>query len=221
MDRGQMPSARNLPPVDERTSTLIRCDMMSERFSGDLMMKRLQAVLLLVIVLATAGEVPGQWIFGKKQKVNPLQRVPELILTVKTDADERKRLHAAEELRDYDTTTFTEIVPVLADVLKNDKKHGVRAEALTSLTKIRPASALAAQAIEKAAADDDTLRVRLQAKAALPKYHLIMSLAKKSEASPEKKTSGEPPLIESPQPMPPGVAAPMKKPMEGPSLFPE
>ena len=184
-------------------------------------MKRLPALLLFGIVLASAGQAPGQWIFSKQQKVNPLQRVPELILTVKTDADERKRLHAAEELRDYDSTTFTEIVPVLADVLKNDKKHGVRTEALTSLTKIRPASALAAQAIEKAAADDDTLRVRLQAKAALPKYHLVLSLAKKSEPAPGKKTTGEPPLIESPAPMPPGVSAPAKKPMEGPSLFPE
>ena len=190
-------------------------------------MKRLQAFLFLVIVLGFAGQAPGQWIFGKKQKVNPLQRVPELILIVKTDPDERKRSHAAEELRDYDTTTFTEIVPVLVDVLKHDKKHGVRVEALTSLTRIRPASVLAAQAMEKAAADDDTLRVRLQAKAALPKYHLILSLAKKSDPAPAKKTTAEPPLLEvqppssvtSPRPLPPGVAAPAKK--DGPSLFPE
>ena len=63
-------------------------------------MKRLQGVLLLVIVLALSAPAPGQWIFARKPKVNPMQRVPELILTVKTDADERKRQHAAEELRE-------------------------------------------------------------------------------------------------------------------------
>src|ERR1700689_416256 len=110
-------------------------------------MKRLQAGLLVVIALGFVAQAPGQWLFTKKAKVNPTQRVPELILIVKTDADERKRQHAAEELREYDTMTFAEIVPVLADVLKNDKKQGVRGEALSSLVKIRPATELAAHAI--------------------------------------------------------------------------
>ena len=100
----------------------------------------------------------------------------------------------------YDTTTFTEIVPVLADVLQHDKKHGVRLEALNSLAKIRPVTTLAGRAIEKAAVDDDTLRqFRLQAKTHLPKYHLALAALKKSEAAP--KTTNEPPLA-------------------GPSLFP-
>ena len=188
-------------------------------------MKRLQGGLLLVIVLAAAAPAPGQWLFAKKTKINPSQRVPELILIVKTDPDERKRHHAAEELRDYDVMTFTEIVPVLVDVLQHDKKHGVRGEALTSLTKIRPASVMAGKAIEKAAADDDTLRVRLQAKAALPKYHLALGSAKKSESAPtsNKKTTEEPPLG-LPLPLPQSVAPPAKTtipPVQGPALFPE
>src|ERR1043165_2000256 len=101
-------------------------------------MKRLQALLLLALGLICVNSAQGQ-LFSKKAKVNPVQRVPELILTVKVDADEKKRAHAAEELREYDTVVFTEIVPVLADVLKHDKKQSVRVEALTSLTKIRPA----------------------------------------------------------------------------------
>src|SRR5262249_33698182 len=127
----------------------------NEHQSGDLIMKRLAGGLLLVIVLAWAAPAPAQWIFAKKQKMNPSQRVPELVLIVKTDSDERKRSHAAEELRDYDSATFTEIVPVLVDVLQQDKKMNVRLEALTSLAKIRPVSARAGQAIEKAATEDE------------------------------------------------------------------
>ena len=143
-------------------------------------MKRIPALLLLALALAWVSPAPAQLFFGKKTKVIPSQRVPELILTVKTDPDERKRAHAAEELRDYDTATFTEIVPVLVDVLKNDKKMNVRLEALGSLAKIRPVSSLAGQALEKAAADDEAWRVRLQAKTALPKYHLAGYTTKKS-----------------------------------------
>jgi hypothetical protein len=207
-------------------------------------MKRIVPGLLLLMTLAWAAPAPGQWIFGKKTKVNPNQRVPELILTVKTDADERKRAHAAEELREYDTKTYTEIVPVLADVLLHDKKHTVRLEALTSLTKIRPVSTIAGQAIEKAAADDDTLRVRLQAKAALPKYHLAGYASHKSGGSTKKKQTDEPPVIDPPairidpsakvqpmpmgssypRPLPPGLGTgptPTGPPIDGPSLFPK
>ena len=197
-------------------------------------MKGLLAGLLLFIVLAWAAPAPAQWIFAKKQKVNASQRVPELILIVKTDPDERKRTHAAEELRDYDSATFTEIVPVLVDVLQQDKKMNVRLEALNSLAKIRPVSARAGQAIEKAAAADESWRVRLQAKTSLPKYHLAGYSSRKSDPAPVKKTStSEPPLgVSQPAPpandafprrMPPGEASPEPKkapPLEGPSLFP-
>ena len=203
-------------------------------------MKRLPAGLLLVLVLTWAAPAPAQWIFAKKQKVIPTQRVPELVLIVKTDPDERKRQHAAEELRDYDVTTFTEIVPVLVDVLRNEKKMNVRYEALASLAKIRPVTTLAGQAIEKAATDDESWRIRLQAKTSLPKYYLSGYSAKKGEATPvKKKTTDEPPLTVPqvpaistafPRPLPPGVAAPTKTtpppvkspspPVQGPSLFP-
>jgi len=198
-------------------------------------MKRLLAGLLLFIVLAWAAPAPAQWIFAKKQKVNPSQRVPELILIVKTDPDERKRTHAAEELRDYDSATFTEIVPVLVDVLQQDKKMNVRLEALNSLAKIRPVSAQAGQAIEKAASEDESWRVRLQAKTSLPKYHLAGYLSRKNEQGPpQKRTTQEPPLAapQAPQPlpietfprrMPPGEAAPLpttEPPLEGPPLVP-
>lgn len=159
-------------------------------------------MLMLLVLLAWSCPVHAQ-LFGKKQKPNPTQRVPELILIVKTDLDERKRAQAAEELRDYDTAVFTEIVPVLADVLLQDKKVSVRLEALGSLAKIRPVSAQAGKAIEKAAADDDSLRVRLQAKTALPKYHLA-GYSSKTPPPPAKGTvqTAEPPLA-APKVQPP------------------
>lgn len=210
-------------------------------------MKRFTAALAFVILLSWTAPAPAQLLFAKKQKVNPSQRVPELILTLKTDPDERKRAHAAEELREYDTTTFSEIVPVLVDVLQNDKKMSVRLEAVTSLARIRPVSARAGQAIEKAAANDEAFRVRWTAKSALPKYHLAGYVSKKADVSATKKTTNEPPLAgpttkkttnepplaeaptmpiprvgaEFPRPLPPGVADPKKAPpVKGPSLFP-
>jgi hypothetical protein len=208
---------------------------------GDFMMRRLQGVLLLVIALAWVAPAPAQWIFAKKQKMNPSQRVPELILIVKTDSDERKRTHAAEELRDYDSAAFTEIVPVLVDVLQHDKKMNVRLEALNSLARIRPVSVRAGQAIEKAAAEDESWRVRLQAKTSLPKYHLAGYLSRKSEPTPIQNRGTEepplaapkeqqgpqgpqtPPIATFPRRMPPGEASPAPTtapPVEGPSLFP-
>src|SRR5205823_268596 len=98
---------------------------------------------------------------------------------------------------DYDVNAFTEIVPVLVDVLRSDKKQSVRLEALGSLTRIRPVSNLAGQAIEKAAADDESWRVRLQAKTALPKYHLAGYSSRKTETA-KKKSTDEPPVIVPP-----------------------
>src|ERR1051325_6111531 len=144
-------------------------------------MKRILLGLMLLGALAWAAPAKAQWLASKKTKTNPSQRVPELILTVKTDADERKRAVAAEELRDFDSVTFTEIVPVLADVLRHDKKPSVRLEALGSLVKIRPVTQVAGHAIEKAAADDDSWRVRWQAKTGLARYHLAGYVSKRAE----------------------------------------
>ena len=82
-------------------------------------MKRMQALLVLPALLFCAVPAQAQLFFKKRGPV-PAQRVPELILILKTETDERKRAAAAEELRDYDPKTFTEIVPVLVDILTND-----------------------------------------------------------------------------------------------------
>lgn len=182
-------------------------------------MKRLQVVLLLGIVLAWATPAQAQWIFSKKPRPNASQRVPELILTLKTDLDERKRLQAVEELRDYDASTFTEIAPVLADVLRNDPKMSVRLEALNNLARIRPVHPLAVPAIEKAAHDDESWRVRWQAKTSLPKLQLTGLMTKKGDPGSKKSTGNEPPLDNIPLPPNTIVVEPFPMPA-GPTIAP-
>jgi HEAT repeats len=196
-------------------------------------MERILIALTLATLTLGASPAQAQWFFGRRTKVNPSQRVPELILIVKTDPDDRKRAHAAEELRGYDAKVYTEIVPVLADVLLHDKKMSVRSEALGSLARIRPVNSFAGQAMEKAAAADESWRVRWQARAALAKYHLAGYSSRKSapaSTTSRKQTTVEPPLAEPPGPLPLPTsryeAPPRPLPLnvvpapQGPPLFP-
>jgi hypothetical protein len=172
-------------------------------------MKRLRILLTLLAVPICALPAQAQFFHKRAARPIPAQRVPELILILKTETDERKRAQAAEELRDYDSRTYSEIVPVLIDVLHNDRKTGVRIEALNSLARLRPISQPAGQAIEHAASSDESLRVRLQAKSALLKYHIAgYSSSTKSEPTVFAPTMQEPPLAEPTSPTVPAVAFP-------------
>jgi HEAT repeats len=129
----------------------------------------------LSLVLVTAGALA--WpasagiLFSKKTKPNPAERVPELIVIVKTDKDESKRVSAAEELRQYDPAANRDIVPVLIDVMLSDPKPSVRSEAADSLGKIRPVSQEAGWALEQAQDKDASWRVRTKARYVLMSYH--------------------------------------------------
>jgi hypothetical protein len=156
--------------------------------------------LLLVSVVLVACTVPASaGIFKKTPKPNPKERVPELLMIVKTDKDEANRAAAAEELREYDAKAFPDLVPVLIDVLMTDSKPGVRTEAAQSLGKIRPISNEAGWALEQAAAKDASMRVRLQARSSLLQYHWAGYRSPKDGAPPESK---EPPLATTPPPAP-------------------
>jgi hypothetical protein len=163
--------------------------------------------LLLTILLAAALARPAGAgiIFGRKGKKppTPAERVPELIVTVKTDGDENKRAKAAEELRQYDPAAFKDIVPVLIDVLLNDKKPAVRAEAAQSLGKLRPVSQQAGMALEQALAKDPSMRVRLQARSSLLQYHWAGYHGGKKEGTAILE-SKEPPLAD-PHAFPPAI----------------
>jgi hypothetical protein len=134
-------------------------------------MRWCRSALLLAILFSVATPAQAS-IFGKRTRPDPAKRVPELVGIVRTDPDERKRSAAAEELRQFDPKAFPFIVPVLIDVLHNDKATGVRLEAVQTLGKLRPVSQEAGLALERAASADSSLRVRLQAKTSLLFYRL-------------------------------------------------
>jgi hypothetical protein len=189
---------------------------------GELAMKcRLLLVLLLVPTLA--GPVRAGIIFGKKgKKPTPAERVPELLTTLKSDGDENKRARAAEELRQYDPNAFPDILPVLIDVLVNDQKPAVRAEAAQSLGKLRPISQQAGQALEYALTRDPSMRVRLQARSSLMQYHWAgyRGSAAKKDGAPLIQT-GEPPLAGSePQGPPPIINTTAPAPAPSPPARP-
>ena len=152
--------------------------------------------ILLVFVLALSASTPASaQLFGKRPnpKGPPEQRVPELLVTLKTDIDKRKRTAAAEELQYVEITPFPTIVPALLDALENDPKTGVRLEVVHTLGKLRPVSVAVGQALEKVASHDSSIRVRLQARTTLMWYHLAgYNGAKTPDATTTKTT--EPPL---------------------------
>jgi hypothetical protein len=169
--------------------------------------KSYRPVLVLLLLTALPALASAGVFFGKKTvRVDPAQRVPQLLATVKSDGDESRRASAAEELRDYDPGQFPEIVTVLADVLLTDAKVGVRAEAAHTLGKLRPINQQAGWALEQAAARDSSLRVRLAAKTALMGYYMAGYKGNKKDPN-TMPTTNEPPLADptarvSPTPMP-------------------
>jgi hypothetical protein len=159
-------------------------------------------------------------IFGKKNKPNPNERVPELLAIIKTDGDEHKRASAAEELRQYDPKLYPDMVLVLIEVLMNDSKPGVRAEAAQTLGKLRPVTREVGIALEQAVAKDGSMRVRLQARSALLQYHWSGYHGGK-EATPAVPQSKEPPLAPATSQAPPKEsAAPRIQPVAQPKAAP-
>lgn len=155
---------------------------------------------LLLVPLILAGMVApasAGIFFNKRPKANPAERVPTLIATAKTDPEEKKRAAAAAELREFDPAAYPEIIPVLIDLVQNDAKPGVRLEAVQSLAKLRPVSQQVGFALEQAADQDKSLRVRLQARSSLLQYHLAGYRSPKKDeipAAPSGPKTEEPPL---------------------------
>jgi hypothetical protein len=187
-------------------------------------------ILVLLLLPGLAAPALAGIIFGKKAtKPNPAERVPELLAQVKNDGDENKRSSAAEELRQYDPAAFPQIVPVLIDVLFNDKKSTVRAEAAQTLGKLRPVSQQVGAALEYALAKDPSMRVRLQARSSLLQYHWAgyRSTAKKNESPllntkepPLADGDKAPPVIDSTTPAPTPVPNRLK-PQPAPAPLPQ
>ena len=166
--------------------------------------------IVLVVVALLAAPLQAGIIFGKKPpKPDPAQRVPELVKTVRTDGDENKRAEAVEELRQHDPVTFPEIMPALIEALLNDKKPAVRAEAASTISKLRPVSQAAGDALEQALDKDTSMRVRIQVRSALLQYHWAGYRQGKKDEPAAPPTTKEPPLAD-PKPANPPPLTPMK-----------
>jgi hypothetical protein len=153
----------------------------------------LAGILLGALTVSARGGI----FFKKKAKPNPAERVPELVVLIKTDQDDHKRAAAAAELRQYDPKAFPEIVPILIDVLKNDPKPAVRAEAISSLSRIRPVTPEAGLALEQAAAHDPVFRLRMQAFTSLKFYRWAGYRSPKGSQVLKPGESPEPPLADA------------------------
>lgn len=180
--------------------------------------------MIIPVVVLTGSTVPAQAQFFRKPKLN--LQVPELLSASKTEPDERKRLSAVEQLRDFDARNHPEIVPALIDLLLSDPKSNIRLEAVNSLSKIRPVSQQAGQALESAAQRDDNWRVRWQAKTSLWSYQMAgYRSSGTNQVAPVGPSTKEPPLADgatilvTPQgtPLP---TAPLPLPGGGPTVVP-
>src|SRR6266496_1217907 len=162
-------------------------------------MRKLVAAVLITLPIAWLAPANAQ-LFSRKPKTPPAQRVPELLAQAKADPDERKRAAAAEELREFDTKSYPEIVIVLADIARTDAKSSVRYEAVSSLAKIRPVSPIAGQTLEWASAHDVALKVRWEAKSSLMGYRWAGYHTPKNDPqagnTPAGLVPGEPPLYD-------------------------
>ena len=128
---------------------------------------------MVVVQVCCATHAAGGGFFSKPAKPKPAQeRVPELIVLLRSNPDESLRADAADELRQFDPAVFPEIIPALIDSLLTDKKPGVRAECASSLSKLKGVHAKVGQALEYAMANDASMRVRLQARSSLFTYQL-------------------------------------------------
>jgi hypothetical protein len=130
-------------------------------------------ILVTTLVLAALAPQASAGFFSRKPKANPTDRVPELLAQLKSAADESQRLAAAEELREFDAKTYPEIATALVEALGRDTSAAVRAEAATSLGKLRPIGQQNGYALEQALNNDTSGRVRMAARQALWSYHLV------------------------------------------------
>jgi len=129
---------------------------------------------LLVLVLTALAPLPANaGFFSRKPKPNPAERVPELLIQLKTHTDETQRSNAAEELRQFDPKSYPEIMTGLIGALSKDASPSVRSEAAASLGKLRPISQQAGYALEQAQNNDGSIRVRMAARQALFQYHIV------------------------------------------------
>lgn len=134
-------------------------------------MLRITVILASLVVVANQSLFAGPGLFTRKPKVDEA-KARVLIETLKSDADEKKRKTAADELGGADPRAVPEIVPALVTALRKDTSASVRTEAADSLRQLGVIFPQAGAALEDVAEMDSSPLVRLAAKRALWEYHL-------------------------------------------------
>lgn len=137
-------------------------------------MLRFSAALIAAATLVSSAPAfdLGLGLLKKKPKGDSQDKVKQLVGTLQTDPDEKKRLAALGELREYDTRHHPELVPSLIASLQKDPSPTVRSSAADTIGKTKPVYQQAGLALESSQAEDPAKEVREAAKAALFQYHL-------------------------------------------------
>lgn len=155
-------------------------------------MKCIQFVVAALLLVGSAYPAQAQ-LFSRKLRLGGLQ-VPELLVIAHGDADERKRIAAIEQLREYDSKNYPEIVTNLIEVMHGDPRYNVRMEAMYSLVRLRPMTPAVAQALQQTAQSDDNWRVRTQTRTQIWVNGYHPANAANPAPAPAAPTTREPPL---------------------------
>lgn len=131
-----------------------------------------RATLLAVLVLAFANRADAQ-LFGGRAKGKSDAQVRQLVATLRTDPDEKRRRGAVAELRDTDPRTQADVIPALVASLQRDPVAQVRADAAEAIGAFRLLFPVAGTALETAAENDPAAVVRDMAQRSLWEYHLL------------------------------------------------
>lgn len=96
--------------------------------------------------------------------VDPARRVHDLLTTLRQDPKADRREHAAFSLRSFPADKYFEILPTLTECLAQESEPAVRRAIVQTLGELRPRSAEALEALEHAAEQDPSWRVRQSAR---------------------------------------------------------
>jgi hypothetical protein len=133
-------------------------------------------ILALTIALGLSSSLfafgDGGGLFSRKSKNDPA-RVRQLVETVRSESNARKRITAVGELAEVDPRVHADVVTALIGALRKDASEAVRARAAETLGRFNVVYPLAGVTLEEAAESDPSPVVRGAARQALWEYHLI------------------------------------------------
>lgn len=175
----------------------------------------MRSAICLFVALALPISV---WAGDKKKPAEPPptpeERAHSLVRLLRTSPNEDHRANAAEALAGFDAVRFFEIIPALMESLEKDSSPAVRRAAARALGDLKPRSAEALSALEQAADNDASWRVRQVARWAKIGYRVDeqkqtkeVRETKKSARSAERSAERSAPAQATPLVLPPAVKA--------------